>query len=155
MMGPGAAAAAHHATALMCHPDVGHELTQPDQQPACGPETVMLALVSFQAHISRISPPTNSSHIPHHTPQGSRAAAERAIKLCYGLSVLGSIPLVIMPFYNLLLPLLFSAFRKRAAARRAAGRSPTSSDGGGCGGAGGGGGGEGQEGSRWGNTPCY
>lgn len=37
---------------------------------------------------------------------GMRGAYERAIKLCYGLSILGSVPLVILPFYNLMLPLL-------------------------------------------------
>ena len=28
------------------------------------------------------------------------------MKLCYGLSILGSVPLVILPFYNLILPLM-------------------------------------------------
>ncbi|GAX76712.1 hypothetical protein CEUSTIGMA_g4158.t1 [Chlamydomonas eustigma] len=37
---------------------------------------------------------------------GARGGYERAIKLCYGLSILGSVPLVILPFYNLVLPLL-------------------------------------------------
>ncbi len=37
---------------------------------------------------------------------GTRGAYERAIKLCYGLSILGAIPLVILPFYNLVLPVL-------------------------------------------------
>ncbi|GIL69642.1 hypothetical protein Vretifemale_561, partial [Volvox reticuliferus] len=37
---------------------------------------------------------------------GMRGAYERAIKLCYGLSILGSVPLVILPFYNLMLPIL-------------------------------------------------
>lgn len=31
---------------------------------------------------------------------GIRGAYERAIKLCYGISILGSIPLVILPFYR-------------------------------------------------------
>lgn len=38
--------------------------------------------------------------------QGLRGAYERAVKLCYGLSILGSVPLVILPFYNILLPML-------------------------------------------------
>ena len=33
----------------------------------------------------------------HHT-EGLRGAYEHALKLCYGLSILGSVPLVIMPF---------------------------------------------------------
>jgi hypothetical protein len=37
---------------------------------------------------------------------GLRGAYERAIKLCYGMSVLISVPLVIMPFYNVVLPLI-------------------------------------------------
>ncbi|KAG2489705.1 hypothetical protein HYH03_011812 [Edaphochlamys debaryana] len=35
---------------------------------------------------------------------GLRGAYERAIKLCYGLSILGSIPLVILPFYSIMAP---------------------------------------------------
>ncbi|GFH19163.1 Aa_trans domain-containing protein, partial [Haematococcus lacustris] len=35
---------------------------------------------------------------------GLRGAYERAVKLCYGLSILGSVPLVILPFYNIVLP---------------------------------------------------
>lgn len=38
---------------------------------------------------------------------GLRGAYERALKLCYGLSILGSVPLVIMPFYNLVLPVVY------------------------------------------------
>lgn len=41
---------------------------------------------------------------PH--AQGLRGAYERALKLCFGLSILGSVPLVILPFYNILIPLL-------------------------------------------------
>ena len=37
---------------------------------------------------------------------GARGSYERAVKLCYGLSILGSVPLVILPFYNLILPLV-------------------------------------------------
>ncbi|GFR46782.1 hypothetical protein Agub_g8413, partial [Astrephomene gubernaculifera] len=37
---------------------------------------------------------------------GLRGAYERAIKLCYGLSILGSVPLVILPFYGIMAPLL-------------------------------------------------
>ena len=37
---------------------------------------------------------------------GVRGSYERAVKLCYGLSILGSVPLVILPFYNLVLPFL-------------------------------------------------
>ncbi len=38
--------------------------------------------------------------------EGARGAYERAIKLCYGLSILGAVPLYILPFYNYVLPLL-------------------------------------------------
>eukprot|EP00198_Chlamydomonas_reinhardtii_P010547 XP_001699884.1 amino acid transporter [Chlamydomonas reinhardtii] len=37
---------------------------------------------------------------------GIRGAYERAIKLCYGISILGSIPLVILPFYSIMAPLV-------------------------------------------------
>ena len=37
---------------------------------------------------------------------GARGSYERAVKLFYGLSILGSVPLVILPFYNIMLPLL-------------------------------------------------
>jgi hypothetical protein len=37
---------------------------------------------------------------------GARGSYERAVKLFYGLSILGSVPLVILPFYNIVLPLL-------------------------------------------------
>ncbi|KAG1666993.1 hypothetical protein FOA52_014305 [Chlamydomonas sp. UWO 241] len=37
---------------------------------------------------------------------GPRGAYERCVKVCYGLSVLGAVPLVILPFYSILLPLL-------------------------------------------------
>jgi len=37
---------------------------------------------------------------------GMRGAYERAIKACFGLAVLGSIPLVIIPFYTIVQPLL-------------------------------------------------
>lgn len=37
---------------------------------------------------------------------GLRGAYERALKLCYGMAILGSIPLVILPFYSMLTPLL-------------------------------------------------
>lgn len=37
---------------------------------------------------------------------GLRGAYERAIKLCYGLSILGSVPLVILPFYNIIFGVL-------------------------------------------------
>lgn len=37
---------------------------------------------------------------------GLRGAYERALKLCYGLSILGAVPLVILPFYSMLLPLV-------------------------------------------------
>eukprot|EP00798_Chlamydomonas_sp_ICE-L_P001628 gene1628-33018_t len=37
---------------------------------------------------------------------GARGAYERAVKLLYGVSILGSIPLVVLPFYNILLPML-------------------------------------------------
>ena len=49
--------------------------------------------------------------LPEHLPcplreqGGARGSYERAVKLCYGLSILGSVPLVILPFYNLVLPL--------------------------------------------------
>ena len=36
---------------------------------------------------------------------GVRGTYERALKLCYGLSILGSIPMMIQPFYPVLLPL--------------------------------------------------
>lgn len=42
---------------------------------------------------------------------GVRGGYERAIKLCYGLSILGAVPLVVLPFYNLVLP-LFVGFEK-------------------------------------------
>ena len=42
---------------------------------------------------------------------GIRGGYERAIKLCYGLSILGAVPLVVLPFYNLVLP-LFVGFEK-------------------------------------------
>lgn len=37
---------------------------------------------------------------------GLRGAYERAIKLCYGLSILGAIPLVITPFHGALLAMI-------------------------------------------------
>lgn len=37
---------------------------------------------------------------------GLRGAYERAIKLCYGLSILGAIPLVITPFHGALLAMM-------------------------------------------------
>lgn len=46
------------------------------------------------------------SHAAAPHAQGLRGAYERALKLCFGLSILGSVPLVILPFYNILLPLL-------------------------------------------------
>ena len=39
---------------------------------------------------------------------GLRGAYERALKLCYGLAILGSVPLVILPFYTIIMPLLTS-----------------------------------------------
>jgi hypothetical protein len=38
--------------------------------------------------------------------QGVRGAYERAIKACFGMAVLGSMPLVIIPFYTIVQPLL-------------------------------------------------
>jgi hypothetical protein len=37
---------------------------------------------------------------------GLRGSYERAVKLCYGLSILGSIPLTILPFYGIMAPML-------------------------------------------------
>eukprot|EP00798_Chlamydomonas_sp_ICE-L_P022492 gene22492-29619_t len=37
---------------------------------------------------------------------GFRGMYERSVKLCYGLSILVSIPIVVLPFYNIILPLL-------------------------------------------------
>ncbi len=51
--------------------------------------------------------------------QGLRGAYERAIKLCYALSVLGSIPIVIMPMANILLPLVGQSARRGPAAAAA------------------------------------
>ncbi|KAF5832059.1 hypothetical protein DUNSADRAFT_12202, partial [Dunaliella salina] len=46
---------------------------------------------------------------------GLRGAYERSLKICYGLSILGSVPLVIMPFYNIIMPFLAPPFAAQEA----------------------------------------
>lgn len=52
---------------------------------------------------------------------GVRGAYEYGLKLCYGLAILAAVPLVITPFYNLLMPIIASEPRRRRGSRRGSG----------------------------------
>lgn len=67
---------------------------------------------------------------------GLRSAYERALKLCYGFAILGSIPLVILPFYTILMPLLSPGESQGAKGASSSNGSPAHSSNGSVGGAG-------------------